>query len=497
MNVLFVMHYPGYLRYYDGVVRELAARGHHVTLRFDEPGKQAEGLRALDDRPAGVTIAGALGGRRDFWEPVATELRRTTDYVRYLHPRFAQADYLRRRLEHLLAGVARGLTRLPTQPARRVERALKALLALEHAIPSSRRMERVVAEARPDVVVVTPLVTDASRQTDVVKAAHALGIPAVLAVGSWDHLTTKGMIRERVDRVLVWNELQRDEATELHFIAPETIEVTGAQPFDRWFARRPSGTREAFAARVGLPAEKPFVLFVGSTASISAPAAEVDFVRRWIAALRRSGLDDVGVLVRPHPYNVSAWRDADLSDLDAVAVYPRAGANPVDEDDRADYYDSLYHAEAVVGINTSAMVEAAIVGRPVLTIESEDFTATQSGTVHFGYLTRNGGGPVAVAHDLQEHAAMLGATLADGEAARAAGRAFLGSFVRPHGLERPATPLVADAIERAASAVPAPPPGPRARAAAPLIWLSVALLTATSPTRLRGLAKRLLPPWGG
>jgi hypothetical protein len=143
------------------------------------------------------------------------------------------------------------------------------------------------------------------------------------------------------------------------------------------------------------------------------------------------------------------------------------------------------------------MVEAAIVQRPVLTIESEDFTATQSGTVHFGYLTRNGGGPVAVAHDLEEHAAMLAATLADGELARAAARAFLGSFVRPHGLDRPSTPLVADAIERAASVVPATPPGPTARAAAPFVWLGIALLTATSPARLRGLAKRLLPPWGG
>jgi hypothetical protein len=498
MNVLFVMHYPGYLRYYDGVVHELAARGHRVTLRFDDIHKQREGLQALNGGLAGVTIAGPLGGRRDLWEPVANELRRVTDYIRYLHPRFAQAEHLRRRMEPLLGGAAAALVkRVPTQPAARVERTLRGLLAIEYMIPSSRRLEGVVAQAAPDVVVVTPLVTDASRQTDVVKAAHALGIPAVLAVGSWDHLTSKGMIRERVDRVLVWNEIQRAEAQALHFVPRERIDVTGAQPFDRWFARRPHLERAEFAASVGLPAERPFVLFVGSTASISAPDAEVAFVRRWVGALRGSGrpeLERLAVLVRPHPFNVSAWRDADLSDLEAVAVHPRQGANPVDEDARAEYFDSLYHAEAVVGINTSAMVEAAIVGRPVLTIEADEFAATQSGTVHFNYLTREGGGPVAVARDLDEHAEMLAATLADSSDALAAGREFLRSFVRPQGLEQPSTPAVADAIESAAGLTPSFATVPWARVIGPAVWLVVMLLTYSRPARLRAVLIRLLPP---
>jgi hypothetical protein len=496
VNILFVMHYPGYLRYYDGVVRELARRGHRIVLRFDEPDKQAEGLRALDGAPAGIEVAGALGGRRDLWEPVATELRRITDYVRYLHPRFARAHYLRRRMESTLAGAPRALTRLRPQPAPRVEAALKALLLLERAIPSSRRLERLVSSAAPDVVVVTPLVTDASRQTDVVKAAHAIGVPVVLAVASWDHLTTKGMIRERVERVLVWNELQREEAVDLHFVPCERIEVTGAQPFDRWFDRRPRLERAEFMGRIGLPADRPFVLFVGSTASISSPAAEVDFVRRWIAALRGSGhrqLERLGVLVRPHPFNASAWNRADLSDLDAVVVHPRAGANPVDEDDRSVYFDSLYHAEAVVGINTSAMVEAAIVGRPVLTVESQDFSATQSGTLHFGYLTHGAGAPVAVARDLSEHADMLAAALVEGAAGRAAGGEFVHSFVRPHGLERPATPVVADAVERAASLTAAAAPPIGARIVASLLWLALALLIYSRPDRLRGLLRRVRP----
>ena len=46
----------------------------------------------------------------------------------------------------------------------------------------------------------------------------------------------------------------------------------------------------------------------------------------------------------------------------------------------------LCHSAAVVGLNTSAMIEAAIVGRPVLTVLLPEFRDNQEGTVHFHYL---------------------------------------------------------------------------------------------------------------
>src|SRR5262249_28673625 len=143
--------------------------------------------------------------------------------------------------------------------------------------------------------------------------------------------------------------------------------------------------RAAFCRRVGLTGERPFVLFVGSTASISHPDAEQQFVKRWIQSIRASEhpqLRDAAILVRPHPYNPGTWAQADMSGLGDVAVWPSAGANPVDEDNRDDYFHSMFYAEAVVGINTSAMIESAILGRAVHTIQADDFSDTQGGTVH-------------------------------------------------------------------------------------------------------------------
>ena len=101
--------------------------------------------------------------------------------------------------------------------------------------------------------------------------------------------------------VTVWNEQQRCEAVELHGVAPDRVEVTGAQLFDRWFERRPSQSREDFCAMVGLPTDRPIVLYTGSSVFIAPSAIEAPFARRWIQALRASSdpiVANAAVIVR-------------------------------------------------------------------------------------------------------------------------------------------------------------------------------------------------------
>ena len=121
-------------------------------------------------------------------------------------------------------------------------------------------------------------------------------------------------------------------------------------------------------------------------------------------------------------------------------------------------YDTVYHSAAVVGLNTSAEIEAAIVGRPVFTIV-DPAAGGQEGTLHFHYLLRAHGGPVELAADFEQHRAQLAAAVA-GNYDRAAIANFVQRFVRPHGLDQPVAPRVADAIETLLSvtAGPAAPP---------------------------------------
>jgi hypothetical protein len=123
------------------------------------------------------------------------------------------------------------------------------------------------------------------------------------------------------------------------------------------------------------------------------------------------------------------------------------GGNPIDESSRADYFDSLYHSAAVVGLNTSAFIEAGIVGRQVLAILPPRFHDNQEGTVHFRYLMQIGGGLLRVSRNLEDHTAQLSEALSREPSSEHPHREFLESFVRPAGLAVAATPAFVRAVE--------------------------------------------------
>jgi hypothetical protein len=188
---------------------------------------------------------------------------------------------------------------------------------------------------------------------------------------------------------------------------------------------------------------------------------EPAFVEQWIQAVRGSSdprLRDVGILVRPHPSRLDEWRQVDLSGYRDVAFW---GAHPVDDTAKEDYFDSMFYSAAVVGINTSAFIEAAVVGKPVHTVLLPEIsTHNQEGTLHFHYLLEINGGLLRVARSFEEHVPLLAGSLSghgggDEKAAR-----FVDGFVRPFGRGTAATPRFVDAVESAVS-LPAPRPQQR------------------------------------
>lgn len=483
MKVLFLMESPEYLRFFDSAIEEMAARGHAVTIAVtsDRTGKPVGlgGLRQYADR---VHVLGMVPQHDGFWGETTHRLHAVMDFVRYLHPRFAAAPALRARIKRKVLPFAyHWLDAIPRLSAGSVRSIQRGLMASDRAIPPYAPMLDVLREAAPDVLLVSPLVDAASKQVDWVKAARALGIRTAVCVASWDNLTNKGLLRIEPDLVLVWNEALKREAQEYHYIPEEKIVTTGAQLFDRWFASRVTRDRAAFCRRVGLPDERPFLLFTGSSSFISESHAEAAFVRRWVAAVRASPdpmMQGINVLVRPHPYNCHAWDPDPVADLRGVTVFPRKGYNPIDPENRADFYDSIYHSAAVVGINTSAMIEAAIIGRPVFSLLADEFASTQEGTIHFHHLVPENGGCVRIASTLDEHVRQVSERLQDPEAARAEAHRFIATFIRPHGVDRPATPIFADTVERFAAS---PKPSPQSTSWwAPALWPVIMSISAVA-----------------
>jgi hypothetical protein len=440
----------------EGFVRGALDGGHtvHVALEQDKDrAGRVAGERSLfdtlDEEYPAFSYKG-LPPQEEPWTYTATKLRSAIDLLRYYDPEFREATDLRRRARDRAPWYARipaalGLFRI--KPLRWM--ADRFWRAVERRMPVSERSLRLMREFEPDVVIVSPLVETGSPQGDHLRAADRLGIPTVLVVASWDNLTTKGVIRDVPDKTIVWNEDQIREAIELHGVPEDSVVATGAHSHDHWFAWTPATGTEEFAGKVGLDPERAFLLYVCSSVFIAGDD-EPEFVREWARRLAESGVPEVeplGVIVRPHPQNFPSWRDADLEEPGRIVVWPRGGVAPTDLQAKKDYFDSLYHAKAVVGINTTALVDSAIVRRPVFTMVSDHFRSTQTGTIHFSYLARDGGGGLLnVARSWDEHFDQLGTALRSADGQREQIEGFLRAFVRPHGLDQAAAPLALDAF---------------------------------------------------
>ncbi len=480
-RILFIMLHPGFIRYYEDALHALASAGHHVHVAFEVSRSKlgedvtAERLAASSphmtcgttpDRTESVrqflvrgdrtatrtgdvarpTSAGQA--REHAWESLATTVRLLLDYLRFFEPAFTGAEKLRARAEKRLPRIYVSWIRAIARGGVSTRSAFSAALRqIERLIPTSEALESFIRQHNPDLLLVTPLIELGSQQVDYVKCARRLGVRSALCVASWDNLTSKGLIRVVPDHVVVWNEAQRAEAVTLHGVAPSRVIVTGAQLFDHWFEGRPSRSREDFCRMVGIDPTRPFVLYVGSSTFIAPD--EVPFAERWIARLRGSSdpaVAAVGVLIRPHPANSRQWRTFDTTAFPNTGVWPLIGTDPNAPDFRRDYFDSLYYSASVVGINTSAQIEAAIVGRPVFTIRAPEFAHAQDGTLHFRHLV-NDGGIVRVADSLDEHATQMAALLSGPPPAAGASREFVQSFIRPRGLDVRVAPVFAKAVD--------------------------------------------------
>jgi hypothetical protein len=457
MKILFLARRYSYYRNYDSVIGSLAARGHVLHLAVDR--ENPEGLPLVERLAAenpNVTYEELPPRAGDDWTWLAGRLRHGIEHLRYQHPMFDDTPKLRARSAERTPG---GFVRLGDFLRHRASWARRPVIALldwlERGVPENPDFCALIERHQPDVVLLTPLIGLGEQQIDYLRAARSLRIPTALAVWSWDHLSSKAIIREVPDRVFVWNDTQKREAIEFHRVPEERIVVTGAQCFDRWFGRLPSRDRYALCQSIGLAPVRPFILYVCSAPFIGSQP-EAPFVVEWVRRVRASQgvLRDVPILIRPHPSRVAEWADVDVSPYRDVVVW---GSNPVDPNSRNDYFDSLYHSAAVVGLNTSAFIEAGIVGRPVLTILLPEWHENQLGTAHFRYLFEAGGGLLVSAHSFDEHLAQLEqAVVAPPEGPRP----FVREFVRPHGLEVPATPIFVERVEAMEGLKVSPPDPP-------------------------------------
>jgi CDP-glycerol:poly(glycerophosphate) glycerophosphotransferase len=451
-HIIFVLPSTGRVAYQISTIEALIASGHKITLISCKPkfprvsGEEANYFRDIAGQLDELEAANP-NFRVIYESPYDIHIRTRPRGPNLWHLLRSYASYLKRDPDNFYTRRWLGFMPDRLQRVATLARRILPLPGIGWALTRAERLSSAdpqvvdwLAKVKVDAVVASPANTRGSEEAEYLQAAKKLGIRTAVPVLSWDNLTTKGLIPFAPELVLAWNDAHAVEAQTIHGIPQDRIVITGSPFFDKWFDKRLAvWSRRELEAKLGVPAAKPVLLYLGSSKHIA--LNEGWLVKQLAEAVaNHPRLKDAVILVRPHPANDTMCRD--LKDTPGLMLLP--SAVPFSDDTTAAFMGMLTHAFAVVGINTSGLIDAIALDRPCYSIRTDQYTDTHLSAAHFRHLVA--GDAIAVADDMDALLAELDGALKGKDARERQRREFVRKFLRPRGPSIAAGEIAANAV---------------------------------------------------
>ena len=212
-------------------------------------------------------------------------------------------------------------------------------------------------------------------EVPMLRTARRRGIRSAVIYASWDNFTNKLLPARPVDRLVVWNEIMKRQAIDLHGYEARNITITGAPQFDLYFRPGTLSSREAFLRRIGAdPARKLVTL----TTSARQLYAHFERVIRILAGANASGRWGVPaqILVRVHPRDELSRYDAFRGIPHVIIEKPfrdtiRAGdgmAVDMLPEQKRHLADTMAFSDVVIGVASTILIEASIFDTPIVNV---------------------------------------------------------------------------------------------------------------------------------
>lgn len=447
MKFLFAITHLNFWSPLDPVARMFFEKGHLVRVLINKSAnRKFEGRYVLEKKSVPYKMDW-MTPRRDVFGYLQRSTREIISYIAYLK--------LRQPTSQLLIDRWAGYMPLPLQLLSRNRKlrnwmsgdiVWERLWRLEPRVPPSDRLLHEIQAFRPDVLVAASAIMPFSQELEYLKAANILRIPTIVVVPSWDNLTTKGTLQIIPNWLFVWNKSQVPEAIKLHFVPEEHIFCTGAPRYDLWFDRKPTIKRRPFCNQIGIDPNKPYILYICSSEFIAED--EPVFINQLADCVAKNPLlKDFTILVRPHPQNLKPW-ERYQNTKENISLWPNSLFSMNPSNTVNEFFHAIFYSIGVVGINTSAFIEAAIVDRPCIAIASNQFELTQLGIPHFHHLLD--ADFLELPRNFEETAHVIADILKGKDQKMGKRLEFVNNFIRPNGLDISATKVMARAIENVA-----------------------------------------------
>lgn len=212
-------------------------------------------------------------------------------------------------------------------------------------------------------------------EVPLLRTAVRRGVPSMALDASWDNFTNKILPVRRVNRLIVWNELMKRQAIDLHGYEPSEVRITGVPHWDLYFRQNACSTRDEFFLRIGADPSRKLVTL---TTTPNELYAHYDHTLRVMIEAMNSGRwpSPAQILVRVHPRDdIGRYREfagmphvivekpfrQTVSSSDGLAV-------DITADSQRHLADTMRHSDVVVQVASTIAIEAAIFNTPVVNV---------------------------------------------------------------------------------------------------------------------------------
>lgn len=299
---------------------------------------------------------------------------------------------------------------------RRIARALD--LALVKNVTYDALFERY----KPDLVLLSNLFNEP--EVHMLRAAKKYGVRSVGFINSWDKVSGRCILRLLPDKLVVFNDIVKEEAMRYDDMPEKDIFVGGLPQYDPYFGALPFSSRQAFFEHMGLDPGTRLILYAPVGAAFS--DSDWDMID-LVYAMRDQGAfgDKVSLLMRFPPNEQLDMHEVEKRpflkyDYPGIRFSSERGSDwDMTASDIRHLADTLRHMSLLVCFASSLSIDAAVFDKPVINLNFEvkknqhllKSPTQYYGTAHYQKALRAGG--IRLAGSREELAAWVVRYLAD------------------------------------------------------------------------------------
>jgi len=257
---------------------------------------------------------------------------------------------------------------------RRSAAARRALVAVQARF-SPPLYRDLLEDFRPDLVLASTPGWRLDRY--LLREARAAGLRTASVVVGWDNPSSYSIPGARVDDILCWSSVQRQELELGSDWPPQRVHIGGIPIYDGYLQRRWQLPRLEYFARHKLDPDRKLLAYACSFVSFSPNIQNVEALARLVA---QDQLDQPAqLLVRLHPnhfMDVQAFAEererirqlaCDLPHVKVVEPVPLGeGLGHYSGEDMDEKSSMLAHADVFLTVYSTMVVEAALHDRPIV-----------------------------------------------------------------------------------------------------------------------------------